>query len=211
MAAHVYRFWTSDNIDALARVPMQRGFLAFMPPEMMGAHIGTSPSHATGRTQSLDFRAAIACQGHLGVELDPATLAPEESRKLAGWIAFYKQWRRIIHGGSTWLGEAKDGLVWQAQGTAQDILLWVVRADHPHDRHAQPIPLPFAARNDWDMRLLRTAVNDGVLTPQAASGFTTMRETPKRFAGRWLAHAGLPVPTLPAESALIFHMKAIPA
>lgn len=49
LAAHVHRFWTSDNLDAVSRLPMQRGFLAFLPPETMGAHVGAVPFHGTGR------------------------------------------------------------------------------------------------------------------------------------------------------------------
>ena len=79
MAPYVHRFWTSDNIDAVSRVPIQRGFLAFLPPELMGAHVGASPAHATGRSQSLGFRAAVATPGHFGVFMlgDALKLQPE--------------------------------------------------------------------------------------------------------------------------------------
>jgi alpha-galactosidase len=36
---HTHRVWTSDCIDALSRVAIQRGFLQFFPPEIMGAHM----------------------------------------------------------------------------------------------------------------------------------------------------------------------------
>ena len=204
----VHRFWASDNIDALARIPVQRSFLAWTPPETMGAHVGASPSHATGRTQSLGFRAAIACQGHFGVELDPAAMAETDREELAGWIEFYKRWRSVIHGGSTWLGEANDGILWQAQGNGEEAILWIIRSDHAQDRRAQPIPLPFAADRNWNIQLLKSAVSSGVLTPRSAPAFRAMREAPVEFTGSWLANAGLPIPALPAESALIFHLKA---
>ena len=209
IANYTHRFWTSDNIDAVARVPMQRGFLAFMPPEVMGSHVGASPSHATGRSQSLDFRAAIACQGHFGVELDPAAMDGDERERLAGWIAFWKEWRGIIHGGRTFVGEAADGLVWQSQGHADEMLLWIIRRDHGQDRRAQPVPLPFADGREWEVQLLRHAGTRGVLTPRAAPAVRAMREAPQRFAGSWLARAGLPIPALAAESALIYHLRAV--
>jgi len=205
---YVHRFWTSDNIDALARIPMQRGFLAFMPPEFMGAHVGASPSHATGRVQPLNFRAAIACQGHFGIELDPAAMEQAERKELSGWVRFYKEWRHVIHGGKVLLGEANDGLVWQAHGTEDELLLWVIRAGHAEDRRAQPVPLPFTNGGDWQVRIVRSAISGGVLTPRATPFFHDLRDKPHGFAGSWLAHSGLPVPALPAESAIIFHLKA---
>ena len=90
---HTHRVWTSDCIDALSRVPIQRGFLQFFPPEIMGAHIGTAPAHSTGRSQSMGFRAAVALPGHLGVELDVRKLDDANRAEITHWIAFYKQWR----------------------------------------------------------------------------------------------------------------------
>ncbi|MFM6930869.1 MAG: alpha-galactosidase, partial [Novosphingobium sp.] len=69
MAGFCHRYWTSDNIDAVSRIGIQRGFLSFLPPEIMGSHIAASPAHATGRRHSLAFRAAMAMAGHLGVEM----------------------------------------------------------------------------------------------------------------------------------------------
>ena len=210
IARFTHRFWTSDNIDALSRISMQRGVLAFMPPELMGAHVGVSPSHATGRVQSLAFRAAIAAQGHFGVELDPDALDDAERAALAEWIGFWKQWRHIIHGGQLHMGEAADGLLWQAHGTGDDWLLWVIRLDPARDRYPAPIRLPFAAARDWQVRLLRHAGPSAVLTPRAGAAFKAMRETPQGFTGSWLASAGLPVPGQAPESALILHLEALP-
>lgn len=208
IARHAHRFWASDNVDALARIPIQRSFLAFMPPEVMGAHVGASPSHATGRIQPLGLRAAIAAQGHFGVELDPDAMDPAERSELADWISFWKDWRHIILGGQVVLGEGSDGLVWQAQGHGDDWLLWVIRADHGSTRFAQPIALPFAAGRDWQVQLLRHTGASGVLTPRAGAAFKAMRTAPQHFTGSWLAGAGLPVPALAAQSALIFHLRA---
>ncbi|WP_345724061.1 alpha-galactosidase [Qipengyuania vesicularis] len=208
IAQFTHRFWTSDNIDALSRVEMQRGFLAFMPPELMGAHVGASPSHATGRTQSLDFRAAIACQGHFGVELDPEALDERERARLAHWIGFYKQWRQLIHGGAVHLGEAPNGLAWQAQGDGDSFLLWVIRNTPTHDRRDAPLALPFAVGRDWRVRLLEKAGHPHVLAAQDGSAYQAQSKDGMTFTGDWLAHAGLPLPALAAETAAIFHLEA---
>ncbi|MBX9815316.1 MAG: alpha-galactosidase, partial [Sphingomonas sp.] len=99
IAARTHRFWTSDNLDAVSRIGIQRGFLHFMPPERMGAHVGAAPAHATGRTQAMAFRAAVALPGHFGVELDPATLDAADAETLRAAIARYKDLRDRLHQG----------------------------------------------------------------------------------------------------------------
>ena len=210
LAPYVHRFWTSDNIDAAARVAMQRGFLAFLPPEIMGSHIGASPAHATGRAQSMAFRAAVACMGHLGVELDPEALTEAEREELADWIAFYKRWRHVLHGARVDLGEGPDGLRWQAQGGAGEKLLFAIRTAPPQDRRPQPLRLPFAAASaGWNVSLLAVAQQHGHGIARA-SLFRRMKQEPVRFDGSWLAEAGLPMPVQKAESVAIFRLEATP-
>jgi alpha-galactosidase len=206
MASYVHRFWTSDNIDAVSRTAMQRGFLAFLPPEMMGSHVGASPAHVTGRTQSMAFRAAVAMSGHFGVELDPRGLDERDRAALADWIAFHKQWRHLLHGTQTWQGEGTDALVWQAAGNAREFLLFALRSDPPRDRRPQPLRLPFLADAvAVDMQLLRIGGGARGHAMNSAPLFDAMRATPQRFTGSWLAQAGLSLPPLKAESVAIFH------
>lgn len=204
IAAYTHRFWTSDNIDALSRVPIQRGFLAFMPPEVMGSHVGASPAHATGRTQRLGFRASVAVMGHLGVELDPAKLNDADRAALSDWIEFYKDWRSVLHGGIVWQGAGGDGLVWQAQGHPDRFLLFAHQLTPPQRRRPQPIALPFLDDAPRAVTLLRTVGMGGPYRMPAPPLFAAMQETPQRFSGSWLRAAGLPMPPLRAEGAAIF-------
>ena len=205
LAAYVHRFWTSDNIDAVSRSAMQRGFLAFLPPELMGAHVGASPAHVTGRTQALGFRAAAAMPGHFGVELDPRKLDERGRAELADWIAIYKQWRHVLHGGQTWLGEGSDGLVWQAAGSAQEFLLFALRSTPPRDRRPQPLRLPhLAGAASVELELLRI----GGGSRGYAAHRPALWQAKQCFTGSWLANAGLPLPPLKAESVAIFHGRA---
>ncbi len=71
---HTDRIWTSDTLDPVERLQIQRYTGLIVPPEMMGAHL-TSPSvHSTGRQVSLDLSAGVAMFGHLGVEWDLTAL-----------------------------------------------------------------------------------------------------------------------------------------
>jgi alpha-galactosidase len=201
---HTHRFWTSDTIDALSRIAIQRSFLAFMPPELMGSHVGASPAHATGRMQRLGFRAAVAMTGHLGIELDPAKMSDKDRAELAEWIGFYKEWRGLLHSGQVWLGDGGDGLLWQAQGTAERFLLFAYQTQPPLRRRPQPVTLPFIADGPHRVRLLRSSGMGGAYRQPAPPLFATMSATGQAFDGSWMRAAGLPMPPLRAEGAVIF-------
>lgn len=93
------RIWVSDCNDPHERQQLLRWTSQLVPPEMLGSHIASGTSHTTGRTHDLDFRAATAIFGHLGIEWDLATATPAELAELAEWIAFYKANRDLLHGG----------------------------------------------------------------------------------------------------------------
>jgi alpha-galactosidase len=192
---HTHRFWTSDNLDALSRLPIQRGFLSVFPPEVMGAHVGTSPAHSTGRSQRLDFRAAVALPGHFGLELDPFALSQNDRARLILWIALHKQLRSEIHSGETWMGDCGDHLIWQAHGTSQALILFVYRTAPPHWRHNPALKLPMLQRG---------------------TGYTVRRidphgdgTAPYKAASDWLIESGLDLPKLEAEQAAIFRLSLI--
>ena len=108
---YVDRFWVSDNNDALARQQIQRWTMQFMPPELLGTHIGPTPGHQTGRALSLSFRAVTALFGHAGIEWDITKLSSDEIKSLKGWSDYYKSKRSLIHSGK------------------------VIRADYPDENH----------------------------------------------------------------------------
>ncbi|MGD9704669.1 MAG: alpha-galactosidase [Acidimicrobiia bacterium] len=97
--ARTERVWTSDCNDALERQAIQRGASMFIPPEVMGAHIGPTRSHTTGRRHSIGFRAATAIFGHLGVEWNVLDLDDEERAALREVIALHHRFRPLLHGG----------------------------------------------------------------------------------------------------------------
>lgn len=185
IARYTHRFWTSDNIDAVSRITIQRGFLQFFPPELMGAHVGASPAHATGRKQSMDFRAGVALPGHFGVELDVRKLDVADRERLKHWIATYKAHRDRLHDGKVWRGEAGDGLLWQAHGAVHDLLLLIYRIEPQSWRHAPLLKLPM-------LDTARRYRIDGV-----------------EYDGAWLVANGLPTKPIKAERFELTEVKAI--
>jgi alpha-galactosidase len=187
---HTHRFWTSDCIDAVSRVSIQRGFLQFMPPELMGSHIGTSPAHTTGRKQSMMFRAGVALPGHLGVELDLRFIDAEDRDALKAMIANYKMHRDRLHAGRLWQGDAGDGVVWQAHGEPDDLLLLVYRVEPTQQAYPPCLRLEMLDRS----KRYRIVDDDNAETI---------------FEGAWLATSGLPLPAMKAERFLLYAAKAL--
>ena len=93
------RVWVSDCIDPHERQQMLRWTQQLIPPELMGSHIASGTSHTTGRTHELNFRAATAVFGHLGIEWDLRKASDAELEELREWIAFYKANRGLLLGG----------------------------------------------------------------------------------------------------------------
>jgi alpha-galactosidase len=114
----------------------------------------------------------------------------------------------VLHATPVDLGEGADGLVWQAQGNADEKLLFAIRISPPQDRRPQPLRLPFAgAKPRWNVSLLALAEHPEHGLPRAAL-FDRMLREPVGFSGSWLAHAGLPMPVQKAESVAIFRLVA---
>lgn len=93
------RVWVSDNIDPEERQRMLWWTGQLLPTELMGSHVASGRSHTTARWHDLNFRAATAVFGHLGIEWDLAQASDEELAALGGWIEWYKANRRVLHTG----------------------------------------------------------------------------------------------------------------
>ncbi len=190
IVAHSHRFWTSVCIDAVSRVGIQRGFLRFMPPELMGSHVGACPAHSTGRMQAMSFRSAVALPGHFGVELDLRCLDQGDRDELAQAIARYKALRGRFHHNHVWQGEAGDHVLWQAHGDRHDLLLQVTRIAPTSWRHAPHPRLP-------------------MLDPARTYRVEPEQGEAREIAGSWLIRNGLPLPPMKGEAVLVYRLIAV--
>lgn len=204
----VQRFWTSDNNDARSRVAIQRGALQFMPPELLGAHIGAERSHTTGRSQALAFRAAVALPLHLGVEADVRKLADADRAALARWITLYKHLRGRLHCAPLWLGEAGDGVHWQAHGDAASAVLFIYRVEPTAQRFSPALTMPWVA----PARLYRLRRLCGAAQgPIPGWGRSALHDALDSEAGAlvpgaWLREVGFELPRMTGESALVLEV-----
>ncbi|MEL7274196.1 MAG: alpha-galactosidase [Pseudomonadota bacterium] len=95
-----HRFWTSDSNDAVERTRIQNGFSYFLPPEVMGSHIGPAWCHTSGRGFHPHFRALVASYGHMGLELDLTKIDENDRAIFADAVARYKNDRTLWHTGT---------------------------------------------------------------------------------------------------------------
>ena len=94
--AETGRVWTTDNNDPVDRFRIHQAASQFLPPEILGAHIGPECAHLTGRHSSVHTRAVQAMTGQFGFELDPRELSDDEADLLRGYAALYKQHREWL-------------------------------------------------------------------------------------------------------------------
>jgi alpha-galactosidase len=203
-----HRLWTSDNNDATSRVKIQSGALRLFPPEVLGSHVGPSPAHATGRSQSMAFRCAVACFGHMGVEADVRMLPAADRQTLTEWIAFYKQWRSVLHHGQIFQGQAPQGQVWWLALNKTQAVLAVFTMQPPDHIHMAPLCLPSQiGAGVWQVKLLREAGQARARQEGAAPWLDALRGLGVAMSAEELCTLGLPLPMMNPESALYFSLQ----
>jgi alpha-galactosidase len=201
------RVWTSDCIDPIERLTIQKYTGLLLPPELMGMHIAGPRSHSTGRTASLALRAGVALFGHLGVEWDVTGLTDAEAEELAGWIALHTERREWLHTGRVVHAELADPAA-DLRGVVADdgsrALFAFTQVGSSSAYPAAPIMIPGLDDDRvYELTLLPLpgAGNDPLLGTRGALAWAGTGLT---MTGRMLRASGLRPPVLhPEELALI--------
>ena len=204
---YVDRFWVSDNNDALARQEIQRWTMQFIPPELLGTHIGPSPSHQTGRDLSLSFRAATALLGHAGIEWDISQLDEEELGLLRKWIDFYKEKRALIHSSHSIRMDYPNDDHYLYGVVGKNESLFIFAALRPTTTsHSPNLRLRGLDRaKDYQVTAVFPAGIPGMMLISPPGWLTEGVIT----TGAILEEIGLPAPILQPAQALIIEIKAI--
>ena len=200
------RVWTSDCNDALERQTIQRGASMLIPPELMGAHIGPERSHTTGRRHDFAFRVATAFFGHLGVEWNLLQLSDDELAAVAEVIALHRRFRPLLHGGDVVRFDTDPTLVAHGVYSADrsEAIVSVARVATGLSLTPPPLTLP-GLDPDAVYR-----VEPLPLPGQRPIG--PNRDLPRWWAdgvdlsGRALAAAGVQLPALHPETAILIHV-----
>jgi alpha-galactosidase len=196
----VERVWTSDQNDALSRQSIQRWTGQLVPPEYLGAHVSGPTSHQTGRTLPLDFRAATAFFGHLGVEWDLTTSEAADRLALAGWIALYKHHRGLLHGGRTVRADSPVEGFWVHGVIAGDRSEAIIAAVQLEDLAQGPPRVVIPGLDPAGSYTITRLVPEDC-DPRPAYA-------PPAFAtGAALASIGLPGPPAAPQSVCLLHLR----
>jgi alpha-galactosidase len=207
--ARTDRLWASDTNDALERQTIQRWTELLVPPELVGAHVGPTTAHSTGRTHDLSFRAITAMFGHFGIEWDVRDATDDERERLAAAIRVYKDHRELIHRGRMVRMDHPDpaaqvtGVV-AAEGS-RALFSWVTLATSAGEL---PVPVRFGGL-DRDRRYRVTLAlppgPDAFIHTQGVGWLAEGAEA----SGAVLGTVGLPMPILNPEQGLLFTLEAI--
>jgi alpha-galactosidase len=208
--AHTDRIWTSDCNDAHDRQTIQRGASFFLPLDVMGAHVGPSVCHQTGRKLSMAMRAGTALMGHMGLELNLLIESEVELAQLKDAIALHKEHRALIHNGDFQRLDAPDylnivGVIAADKGEA----LWSVALMKGHDATLPDRLFPVGLNPDASYRV--RLVWPGNWRPQASPSIVDALDLLGKGAilsGEALMKVGLQLPLTVPETVLLFHMAA---
>ncbi|MGL5040392.1 MAG: alpha-galactosidase, partial [Aeromonas sp.] len=188
----------------------QRGFSYFFPPEVMGSHIGARHCHATRRVSDIHFRGITALFGHMGIELDPVKESAQEKAGFAKYIALHKQYRELLHTGTTYRIAADDGAQMIHGVVAADqsaALVMVALVDMQTYALGGVLRVPgLAADRHYRVKLVAQADNfhQGLVNQQPAWTHEGIELT-----GEWLTEVGLAMPVLDPSTAILIEFTAL--
>lgn len=211
--ARTDRVWASDCNDPVERQSIQRWTAQLLPPEMVGSHIGPSPSHTTSRLTTDHFRLTTALFGHAGIEQDLTRCTPQELERLTAWTALYRELRPLLHGGRTVRADLTDearllhGVV--AHDGSAALYCWARVATSTEGQSGR-VRLPGLAADARYRVRVRTDLGLPSFHQTAGPAWFTRALTEwVELPGAVLALAGLPMPTLDPEQALLIEIRRV--
>ena len=204
------RVWTSDSIDAIDRVKIQRGYSYFNPPEIMGAHVGHAEAHLTGREIGIHTRAIVALQGQYGYEVDARKLSEPEKQTLKYYVSLYKKHRSWISNCRTVrLDETVENLLCSGfVSDNQNSSLWfaVAVASLPSTLAGNIVLKHLSAEKTYRVRLISNNLEDLKIFTKKIPAWL---QDGAVVSGALLMTVGLTLPVMPAQSAVLIEASVV--
>ena len=200
------RIWTSDSNDALDRLSIQKGASLFIPAELMGAHVGPTDCHITGRRVSMATRVSTALFGHFGIEANLLALTDEERAELAEGVALHKRLRDLIHTGDLYrldrpTNENAFGIVSKDGARAAFAYTLIREQDAYFAGRLRLAGLDAQARYQVQWVWPKALVTRSSLVDALREGVTV--------DGRSLMAVGLQLPRMHPQAAFILHLERL--
>jgi alpha-galactosidase len=200
------RVWPSDCNDPHDRIDIQRWTGLLLPPELQGTHIGALDSHTTHRIAPLDFRAATAFWGHLGIELDLTAIDEGAFARTRAWVAAHRAHRQLLHTGTAVHADTQpevrvEGVV---AADATSALYQFAVLDRPLAWPPERLRL-VGLDPERVYEVTELVVGDPVPAGQRPPWMTM----PLRASGRALAELGLEAPSLDVDRSVLFSVRAV--
>ncbi|MGG7507216.1 alpha-galactosidase [Plantibacter sp. YIM 135249] len=220
---HTDRIWTSDCVDPIERLTIQKYTNLLVPYELMGAHIGGPHSDSTGRRHDLGLRAGVAFPGHFGIEWDLSTVSDADLDDVAAWVTAHKRHRELLHTGRAVFADHPDPAIDVRGVVAHDRSAAVFTYALTASTAAYPAgPITFPGLDDARSYRVELAEPTAVLggpgqSPLgwAAAGAAgdavaaAAATTPVTLSGRALRTTGVQAPVLFPEQLLLIDITAV--
>ncbi len=207
--AHTDRVWASDSNDPVERQDVQRWTELLLPPELVGAHVGPSPAHSSGRATDLSFRIATSLLGSPGFEWDILACSPDETATITEFARLYAELRELLHTGTVVHPDVRDpalrirGVVSPDRSEAVFTIATVASLEEMQAERLYLEGLDPDRRYEVRVRNELGPGRHGWIHP----GW--MGKDPLVVPGRVLAHVGLQLPTLWPAQAVVLHVVAV--
>lgn len=208
MMPYFPQYWTSDNTDAVSRLPIQYGSSYLFPQAAVGAHVTSVPNHQVGRSAPLGFRSMVAMAGNWGFELDPRELSEREAAIIRAEIGWYREHRALLQFGSFY--RLENPLVSYSRESS-----WLVVSRDRSEAVAFWFR-PFAEANRRGVRWRLAGLDPDryyrgsyMRTEEVSSGSREEHDLGGPLSGAELMHRGLPLPPMEQDYAGIrLHLRA---
>ncbi|HEY7866952.1 MAG TPA: alpha-galactosidase, partial [Psychromonas sp.] len=178
-------------------------------PEIMGSHISDNPSHTTGRSHQLGYRLITAMFGHMGLEMNVSNFTEAEKQEVASAVQLYKKHRQLLHTGDGYRLDSDDkalqgyGVVSVDKGQA---LFSATTLSLPEQMLLPPLRL-VGLNPDQDYRL-SFWIPKGALGPHGSQS-SLVANNGGVFSGNMLQRAGIQLPVMNPDSAILLILTAV--
>jgi alpha-galactosidase len=205
------RVWASDCNDPVERQAIQRWTAQLLPPELIGTHVGAGQAHTTGRVTSQSFRLVTALFGHAGIEHDLTGCSGEELARLAAWARMYREFRPLLHHGRVVRADVGDGATMLHGVVSRDataaLFCWARLTTSAEGQSGRERFPGLAADRDYQVRIRGDAGYPSMHQTAPPAWLRQALDGWVAIPGVILSRAGLPMPALNPEQAMLIELR----